>query len=64
MDRRTSHNSSGQSENKPTGENADNLKVIHNTMENQHKKIKLLQQGLIAALKEQRSGNVSDFTLL
>ena len=64
MYRRTGHNSPGQSQNGPTGENADNLKVIHNTRENQHKKIKLLQQGLIAALKEQRSGNVSDFRLL
>jgi len=64
MDRRTGRNNSRQSQNGPIGENADILRVIHNMMENQQKQTELLQQGLIAASKEQKSGNVSDFRRL
>ena len=65
MDRRTGHNSSGQSQNGPTKENAENADILrHNMMENQQKQTELLRQGLIAAPKEQRPGNVSDFRRL
>ena len=64
MERRTGHNSSELSQNRPTGGNADILRVIHTMMENQQKKTELLHQELIAAPKEQRSGNVSDFRRL
>ena len=57
-------NSSGQSQNGPTRENADILRVIYNMMENQLKQIELLRQRLITAPKEQRPGNVSDFRWL
>ena len=64
MDRRASRNSSGQSKNGPIGENADILRVIHNMMENQQKQTELLRQGLIAAPKQQRPSNLSDFRRL
>jgi len=64
MDRRTGRNSSEQSQNGPTKENADILRVIHNMMDNQQKQTELFRQGLIAASKEQRPGNVSDFRRL
>ena len=61
MDRRTGRNSSEQSQNDPTREIVDILRVIYNMIENQLKQTELLRQGLIAAPKEQRPGNVSDF---
>ena len=64
MDRRTGHNSSGQSQNGLTRENTDILRVIHNMMKDQQKQRELLRQGLVAAPKEQRSGNISDFRRL
>jgi len=64
MDRRASRNSSRQSQNDPTRQNIDILRVIHNMTENQQKQTELLRQGLVAAPKEQRSGNISDFRRL
>jgi len=61
MDRRTGRNNSGQSQNGPTGGNADILRIIQNMAENQQKQTELLWQGLITAPKEQRPGNVSNF---
>ena len=55
------HNYFGQSQNGPTRKNADIMRVIHNMMENQQKQTELPRQGLIAAPKEQRLDNVSDF---
>ena len=61
MDIRENRNDPGPSHNGPTGENAVILRVLQNMMKNHKKQTKLLQQGLIAAPKEQKSGNISDF---
>jgi len=63
MDRRTSRNNSGQVSNGPTGENADILRVIQTMVENQQQQTELFRQEL-AAPKEQRPGNISDFRRL
>ena len=63
MERRTGRNHSGQSSNGPAGENADILRVIQTMMENQQQQTELLRQEL-AAPKEQRPGNISDFRRL
>ena len=64
MHRKVSRNSSELSQNGPTGEYADILRVIHNIMENQQKQTILFRQGLITAPIEQRPDNVSDFRWL
>jgi len=64
MDRRAGHNNSGQSQDGPAGGNADILRVIQNMVENQQRQTELHRQGLIAAPKERRPGNVSDFRQL
>ena len=70
MERRTGRNHSGQASNGPTGENVDILRVIQTMlgnqqqqMENQQQQTELLRQEL-AAPKEQKPGNVSDFRRL
>ena len=63
MDRRTSRNNSGQVSNGPTGENIDILRIIQTMMENQQQQTELFRQEL-AAPKEQRPGNISDFRRL
>ena len=64
MERRSGRNNIGQVPNGPVGgESADILKVIQTMMENQQQQTELLRQEL-AAPKEQRPGNVSDFRRL
>jgi len=64
MERRSGRNNIGQVPNGPTGgENADVLRVIQAMMENQQQQTELLRQEL-AAPKEQRPGNISDFRRL
>jgi len=63
MERRSGRNNIGQVPNGPTGDNVDILRVIQTMMENQQQQTELLRQEL-AAPKEQRPGNVSDFRRL
>ena len=63
MERRSGRSNSGSASNGPTGENVDILRVIQTMMENQQQQTELLRQEL-AAPKEQRPGNVSDFRKL
>jgi len=64
MERRSGRNNIGQVPNGPVGgENADVLRVIQAMMENQQQQTELLRQEL-AAPKEQRPGNISDFRRL
>jgi len=63
MERRSGRNHSGSTSNGAAGENVDILRVIQMMMENQQQQTELLRQE-IAAPKEQRPGNISDFRRL
>ena len=64
MEGQRTRNGPGTSRDSSNGDGDNMMRVVHGMTESQHQQTELLRQALLAAPREQRLGNVSDFRKL